>query len=115
MRTKAALLIVLVILAAKGSGRENASDTSMIGGFNRRFLECILNKNHAGMLAMWAEEGVDLMPGEPPLVGKAAIATWLKGVEKQGTGSRVLKEKLEFHDVRVSGDWASEWAEEHQT
>jgi uncharacterized protein (TIGR02246 family) len=115
MRSKAALLIVLVILAAKGSGRENASDTSMIDGFNRRFLECILNRDHAGMLAMWAEDGVDLMPGEQPLVGKTAIATWLKGVEKQGTESRVLKEKLEFHDVRVSGDWASEWAEEHQT
>jgi ketosteroid isomerase-like protein len=115
MRAKVVLLFVVLILAANGSGRETLSDSSIIDGFNRKFLECILNRNHAGMLAMWAEDGVDLMPGEPPLVGKAIIATWLKGVEKQGTGSRVLKEELEFHDLRVSGDWASEWAEEHQT
>jgi ketosteroid isomerase-like protein len=115
MRAKAALLIVLVIGAAKAGGRKNVSDSAIVDGFNRRFLECILNRDHGGMLAMWAEDGVDLMPGEAPLVGKAAIATWLKGLEKRGTGSRVVKEELEFHDVRVSGDWASEWAEEHQT
>jgi len=26
----------------------------------------------------------------------------------------VTKEELEFHDIQVAGDWASEWATEHQ-
>jgi ketosteroid isomerase-like protein len=115
MRSKGILLIVVVILAATGSGRKNVSDVSILEGFNRRFAECVRNSDHAGMLAMWASDGVDLMPGEAPLVGKVAIAAWLEGIEKEGAESRVLKEELEFHDVRVSGDWASEWADELQT
>jgi ketosteroid isomerase-like protein len=115
MRTKAGLVIALAILAANGSGRDNAkSNITAVEGFNRKFVDYILKTDHAGMLAMWAEDGIDLMPGEAPLLGKAAITAWLKDVERQGAGSLVSKEELEFHDLHVSGDWASEWANEHQ-
>jgi ketosteroid isomerase-like protein len=77
-------------------------------------LQLIARTDHAGMLELWAEDGVDLMPGESPLVGKNAITKWLKAVESISPGSSVSKEELEFHDIRVSGDWASEWAVEHQ-
>jgi hypothetical protein len=29
-------------------------------------------------------------------------------------GYKVTKQEMEFHDIRVCGDWASEWATEHQ-
>jgi ketosteroid isomerase-like protein len=29
-------------------------------------------------------------------------------------GYKVTKQEMEFHDIQVSGDWASEWALEHQ-
>lgn len=72
-----------------------------------------MNTDHAAMLGMWADDGVDLMPGETPLLGKQAIATWLKGIEQRSAGTRVSDEELEFHGLKVSGDWASEWANEH--
>jgi ketosteroid isomerase-like protein len=116
MRMQIGLCILLAILPANGSGHENVkNNTTTLESFNKKFENSILNTDHAGMLAMWAGDGVDLMPGEVPLIGKAAIAAWLKTVEKQGAGSsRVSKEELEFHDLHISGDWASEWANEHQ-
>jgi len=36
----------------------------------------------------------------------ASILTW--------AGRGVTKEEMEFHDIQVCGDWASEWATEHQ-
>lgn len=115
MRIKATLVLVLAVLGLNTSpGTSSQNNIQRLVAFNRRFRESILNTDHAGMLAMWADDGVDLMPGEAPLLGKKAIATWLKGIEIHGAGSRVSKEELEFHDLQISGDWASEWANEHQ-
>ena len=112
---KARLVFVLAVLAVNGSSRENGkSSGKTVEEFNRKFRECILHMDQVAMLAMWAEDGVDLMPGEAPLLGKKAIAAWLKDVEKLGAGSRVSKEELDFHGLEVSGDWASEWANERQ-
>jgi len=29
-------------------------------------------------------------------------------------GYRVIKQEIDFHDIQVSGDFASEWSLEHQ-
>ena len=115
MRMKAILILALAVVTLNASGRESGeSNVKTLEEFNRKFRENILNTDHGAMLAMWSEDGVDLMPGEAPLLGKTAIAAWLKGIETSGPGSRVSLEELEFHDLQVSGDWASEWANEHQ-
>ena len=115
MRTKASLILLLSMLAVNGSGCESGKGSvETVQEFNRKFQESILNTDHRAMLTMWADDGVDLMPGEVALLGKPAIAAWLKGIETNGGGSRVSAEDLEFHDLQVSGDWASEWANEHQ-
>jgi ketosteroid isomerase-like protein len=67
-----------------------------------------------GILAMWADDGVDLMPGENPLVGKKAITAWVEDIQSKMGGHTVVKEELQFHDLHISGNWASEWATEDQ-
>jgi ketosteroid isomerase-like protein len=115
MRMKVSLFFVFAVLVVNGSPRESGQNSATtLQGFNRKFRECVLNTDHTAMPAIWAEDGVDLMPGEAPLLGKKAIATWLRALETRGVGSRVSEEELEFHDLYVSGDWASEWADEHQ-
>lgn len=115
MRMKVSLFLVFAVLGVNGSPRESGqNNATTLQGFNRKFRESILNTDHTAMLAMWAEDGVDLMPGEAPLLGKKAIATWLGAIETRAAGSRVSEEELEFHDLHVSDDWASEWADEHQ-
>lgn len=104
-------LLPLLLSAARAN---QTSAREEIEAFNCKFVELHLKMDHDGVLAMWADDGVDLMPGMAPLIGKAAITAWLKTLEPQLAGSKVTTEDLQFHDVQVSGDWASEWATEHQ-
>lgn len=116
MSTRArVLLIALLPLCAHipgDAGRKVAS--AEIESFNRKFQELHLKMDNAGVLALWEEDGVALMPGQPPLVWKPAITAWLNKVTAGTAGSKVTAEDLQFHDIIVSGDWASEWATEHQ-
>jgi ketosteroid isomerase-like protein len=54
------------------------------------------------------------MPGEAPILGKKAIVAWVENILKNMPGYKVTKQEMEFKDIHVSGDWASEWATEHQ-
>lgn len=85
-----------------------------INAFNKRYIELHLKMDSAGIYGTWAEDGVSLMPGEAPLIGKKAIVTWVENILSQMKGYKVVKEEIEFHDIEISGDWASEWANEHQ-
>jgi ketosteroid isomerase-like protein len=85
-----------------------------LGVFNAKFLDAHLKMDTPTILGMWAEDGVSLLPERAPMVGKPAIATFLSGVTEQLQGWRMEKMELDFQGVEVSGDWASEWAFEHQ-
>ena len=61
-----------------------------------------------GILALWAEDGVDLMPGDAPMIGKKKIVAWVEDIVAKTPGYKVTKQDMEFHDIRVCGDWASD-------
>jgi len=82
--------------------------------FNARFLEAHLQMDTPAIVGMWAEDGVSLLPETAPLVGKPKIAKFLGEVTKRLKGWRMEKMELDFRGIEVSGDWASEWASEHQ-
>ena len=110
--------VVLVVVAgglATGTmAGGGASAKDEIDAFNKRYVEMHLKMDTAGIFAAWAEDGVSLMPGEAPLIGKKAIMAWVENILSQMHGYKVIKEEMDFHDIRISGDWASEWATEHQ-
>jgi uncharacterized protein (TIGR02246 family) len=85
-----------------------------IDAFNQRYVELHQKMDTAGIFALWAENGVDLMPGEAPMIGKKKIVAWVEDVLTKMPGYKVTQQEMEFHDIRVCGDWASEWATEHQ-
>ena len=97
---------------ALGSGVASAKDE--IDAFNKRYVEMHLKMDTPGIFATWAEDGVSLMPGEAPLIGKKAIVAWVENILSKMPGYKVVNEEMEFHDIQISGDWASEWATEHQ-
>jgi uncharacterized protein (TIGR02246 family) len=68
----------------------------------------------AGILAFWAEDGVDLMPGDAAMIGRKKISAWVEDIVAKMPGYQVTKQEMEFHDIHVCGEWASEWATEHQ-
>ncbi|MGC1614523.1 MAG: nuclear transport factor 2 family protein [Candidatus Acidiferrum sp.] len=85
-----------------------------IEAFNKRYVEMHLKMDTAAIFATWAEDGVDLMPGEEPMIGKKTIVAWVEKIVAQMQGYKVIKEEVEFHNIQISGDWASEWATERQ-
>lgn len=85
-----------------------------IEAFNATFLAAHLKMDTPAILTMWAEDGVSLLPETAPMIGKPAIAKFLTGVTEQLNGWKMEKMELDFQGIEVSGDWASEWAFEHQ-
>lgn len=110
-----AAAVGLAALAAMASARAvDVSRENEIAAFNEKYRQMHLNMDHQGIFATWADDGVDLMPGEDPLVGKKAIVAWVEAILVNLKGYKVTRQDMEFHDIHISGDWASEWATEHQ-
>jgi uncharacterized protein (TIGR02246 family) len=106
--------MVASCVAAAAFGGGTVSAKGEVEAFNKRYVELHLRMDTAGILGTWAEDGVSLMPGEAPLIGKKAIVTWMENILSQMPGYKVVKVEIDFHDLQISGDWASEWATEHQ-
>jgi hypothetical protein len=82
---KAIPILTLAVLTLNASGRESGeSNVKTLEDFNRKFRESILNTDHAAMLAMWCDDGVDLMPGEAPLMGKKQLRHGSKASKRTG-------------------------------
>jgi len=107
----AALMMVVVRMKA---GTTEEARRKEIEAFNKRYVELHLKMDTPGILALWAEDGVDLMPGDAAMIGKKKIVAWVEDIVAKMPGHKVMKQEMEFHDIHVCGDWASEWATEHQ-
>jgi ketosteroid isomerase-like protein len=112
----AALLSGIVVSAAGRDDRrsEESGGNAQIEAFNASLLAAHLKMDTPAIAELWADDGVSLLPEAAPIVGKPAIKSFLAGVTEQLKGWRMEKMELDFHDIEVSGDWASEWAFEHQ-
>lgn len=115
---KAAILVGILAMGLLGirsnANNSNTDARSEIDAFNKKFAELHLKMDTPAIMAMWAEDGVDLMQGEAPIVGRRTITAWVENVLSKNPGYKVAKEEMEFHDIQVCGDWAMEWATEHQ-
>src|SRR5271154_5810089 len=94
--------------------RKEDAGRKEIDAFNQRYSDLHLKMDTAGILALWAEDGVDLMPGDAPMIGKKKIVAWVEDIVAKMPGYKVTKQEMEFHDIHVCGNWASEWAAEYQ-
>jgi uncharacterized protein (TIGR02246 family) len=110
----ALVLIGLGVAVTAGAGRGPANAEDEIAAFNKRYVELHLKMDTAGIFALWSEDGVDLMPGDAAMLGKKKIQAWVEDILARMPGYKVTKQEMEFHDIHVCGDWASEWATEHQ-
>jgi uncharacterized protein (TIGR02246 family) len=108
------LVFVVGVVATVAFGAGGGSSVDEIDEFNKRYVQLHLKMDTAGIYATWTDDGVSLMPGEAPLIGKKAIVAWVENILSQMKGYKVVKEEIDFHGIQISGDWASEWANEHQ-
>lgn len=67
------LVAAVVLLTAVITSRPRTKPRDEIEAFNKRYVELHLKMDTPGVLALWAEDGVDRMPGEAPIIRKKAI------------------------------------------
>ena len=79
--------VVRTVTASSGGAEQKEIET-----FNGKFLEVTLRMDNAGLMALWAEDGVSLLPGMAPMVSKKAIGTWLDDLVGKMAGYRVTKQ-----------------------
>ena len=105
-----ATLLLVTALGAPALMAQEEQEKQEIEAFNKRFTAAHLKMDNTAVISMWAEDGVSLLPGMDPLTGKGSIAKWLEDITARMPGYHVVKQQNDFHDILVSGDWASEWA-----
>ena len=59
------------------------------------------------ILSLMAEDVVFLLPGRPPMIGKAAFASTAKG--QAGEEGARFDGTSEIQEIEVLGDWAFMW------
>lgn len=85
-----------------------------IQAFNKKLEDATRSMNNVEVLALWADDGISLLPSTKPLVGKAAISAFLYNVTAQLQGAKMEKFEMHCSAIEGSGNWASEWCDEHQ-
>ena len=111
LRCLAMLVFLPAMLTAQLSPRNVPAG---IEQFNRALDSATHQMDNAATLALWEDDGVSLLPGTKPIVGKAAIAKFIAGVTADFPGGQMATFELQCFDVEVAGPWASEWCSEHQ-
>jgi len=100
---------------ARQSHQAAAAQDGGLSEFNRRFVEGCRKFDPEGTASLWADDGVDLLPGMDPMVGKATILKWLNGLVEQSKGVKILQCDVAWQGTEVSGDVAYEWGINTQT
>lgn len=111
MRTLNIAIALVVLSALPARAQEGLLG---VEAFNRALDAATRRMDNAATLALWADDGVSLLPSTKPIAGKAAIAKFLGDVMSSLAGAHVERFDLRCFDIAVAGDWASEWCTEHQ-
>jgi ketosteroid isomerase-like protein len=92
-----------------------SSDPSAgVDAFNRALIDATRRMDDAAVLALWADDGVSLLPGTPPVEGKPAITAFLSRVHAELPDAKMRSFEMRCSGLVVAGDTASEYCEEHQ-
>ena len=108
---------IITLIACGLRAREvggQPAEQKQIEAFNAKLLEVTLKMDNVGVMALWDDDGTTLLPGMAPLSTKKTISKWLDDVVAKMPGYRVTKQENDFHDIQISGDWASEWGSTYQ-
>lgn len=110
------IAVCTLSLLALASPRIAASATSAdakarqaIEALNKKEADACRTMDNALTKTLWADDGVDLIQGLQPMVGKNAISNWLDSLAPQLKGAKMEYCTIDWHDLKISGNWAYEW------
>jgi ketosteroid isomerase-like protein len=112
MRLRRSLNVVFVlgavVLLVRVARAQIPADKA-IDAFNQKEADACRTMDHAATTALWAEDGVDLIQGLQPMVGKSAISHWLDSLTPQLKGAKMEYCTIDWRGIKVEGDFAYEW------
>ena len=86
-----------------------AADLAGIEKLHREDIAVTLSQDPKGLMDVWTEDGVRLLPGGPAEVGKKAIQAGNAKGRAQHPEFQVLTYVPEFKELQVVDGWAFEW------
>src|SRR6266704_497815 len=107
MATMAKSLCVALILVATSTfvlaqnAKGDAARVAEIRAFNDKFTANILKMDNSAIVAQWAEDGISLLEGAEPFVGRASIQKMMDDVVAKMPGYKVTKQEDDFRDIVV--------------
>src|SRR5580704_5169599 len=96
------LLLASVFLLAHSFPQTPVDPKAEIFAFNEKFINAHLRMDNPAIIAMWADDGVSLLPSMAPMVGRATIGKFINDISAQMPGYKIVREKIDFHDIQVS-------------
>ncbi len=110
------VLFLFSVPALAVSQAKTASKTALgvtanegVNALNQKEAEACRKMDQSASAALWADDGVDLIQGLQPMVGKAAISKWLDGLTVQTRGAKMDYCTIDWKQVKIQGDWVYEW------
>jgi uncharacterized protein (TIGR02246 family) len=94
---------------------QEQADLRAIDKLSQTDIAACLKDDVDTMCSLWTDDGVLLMPGSPPLVGKKAVCGMLQAQKAQSNGSKTTGYTEDWDEVRVVGDYAWQWGKMSQT
>jgi uncharacterized protein (TIGR02246 family) len=101
------LMTATVLYARKSSSPADAR--SAVDAVNQEIVRACQQRDLDATAALWADDGVDLLPGLAPMVGKAKITAWLDSLRPNLQGTRMVYCTIDWQDIQIRGDLAYEW------
>lgn len=112
------LLFSAVGWSAPSSGDSTAQeqvDVQAIDALSKKDIAACMKDDVDTLCSLWTDDGVLLMPGAPPLVGKKAICGMLQQQKASAKGAFTTGYTEEWQEVRMVGNYAWQWGEMSQT
>ncbi|HEU5409593.1 MAG TPA: hypothetical protein VFU57_01115 [Candidatus Acidoferrales bacterium] len=97
---------------SRAQAREKTSSSSArqsIDALNQKEAAACMSMDHAASAALWADDGVDLIQGLAPMIGKQAISSWYNSLAPLETGAKMEYCTIDWQAIKIQGDWAWEW------
>jgi uncharacterized protein (TIGR02246 family) len=91
--------------------RTHAADLAAIEKLHQKDIEVTLPQDPKGLLDLFTEDAVRIMPGSPPVVGKQAIQAENDKFRADYPGFKVLSYAPKYKNIQIADGWACEWGE----
>ncbi len=89
----------------------HAADLAAIEKLHQKDIEVTLPQDPKGLLDIFTEDAVRIVPGSPPAVGKQAIQAENEKGRADYPGFKVLSYVPEYRNIHIENGWACEWGE----